>query len=178
MSHNLSIGGDGDDWIMFGKTAQSGNQLLFRSRTRTPEVHAFAEAHFMARLRCVLAENEVADGGMPKSTRDLDDYEDRLIGQLKEANAEVYLIAVVTGDGNRDLFFAARDLDDLRAGIKAAQTDIATFKLQIAPVGDKPAFLKMLTLSPEAEQAAIDAGRVHGVHSPSGGGLLGKLLGH
>ena len=172
----LSIAGDDGDWLVFSKTAQSGNILLFRSRTRSPAVQAYAAENPMARVRCVLAENEVAEGGMPKSTRDLDDFEDSLLGALQAADAEAALIAVVTGDGNRDLFFAGRDLDDLRAGIKAA-TSADTIKLQFAPVGDKPAFLAMLTLSPEDEQAAIEGGRVHEVPAPSSGGLLGKLFG-
>jgi hypothetical protein len=172
----LSINGDDDDWKLFSKKAQSGNALMFRSRTRNPEVQAFANVNQMMRVRCVLRDDQVADSGMLKSTKDLDDYEDRLLGALKEANADVYLIAVVTGDGNRDLFFAARDLDDLRAGIKAAQTDVDTFKLQLAPVGEIPAFLKMLTLSVEDEQAAFDAGRVHGIPVERGGGFLGKLF--
>ena len=172
----LSISGNDDDWMVFSKAAQSANTLMFRSRTRNPAVRAFAEEHEMARVRCVLAESEVGEGGMPKSTKDLDDFEDSLLGALQAAGAEMYLIAVVTGDGNRDLFFAARDLDDLRAGIKAAE-NAPTISLQFAPVGDKPAFLKMLTLSEEQEQAAIEQGRVHEVRSPSGGGLLGKLFG-
>jgi hypothetical protein len=172
----LSIGGDDGDWLVFSKTAQSGNTLLFRSRTRNPAVQAFVTESQMARVRCVLVEGEVAEGGMPKSTRDLDDFEDSILGVLQAAEVEVSLIAVVTGDGNRDLFFAARDLDDLRAGIKAA-TNADTIKLQVAPVGDKPAFLTMLTLSPEQEQAAIEGGRVHEVPVPSGDGLLGKLFG-
>ena len=176
MSDKLTISGDGDDWKVFSKTAQSGNMLMFRSRTRSQEVQAFAAENQMMRVRAVLREDQVGEGGMPKSTKDLDDYEDRLLGKLKEANAEVYLVAVVTGDGNRDLFFLARDLDDLRAGIKAAQTDVDTFKLQLAPVGDIPPFMTMLTLSVEQEQAAFEAGRVHGVPA-QGGGLLGKLFG-
>jgi hypothetical protein len=110
----------------------------------------------------------VRDDGMPVSTSDLDEYEDRLLGVLREANAEVHLIAVVTGGGNRDLFFVARDLDDLRTGIKAAQTDVDTFKLQLAPVGDKEGFLNGLSLSDAQVQAAIA--------KQSGGGFLGKLF--
>ena len=177
MSAQLSIAGDEANWQVFSKTPQSGNMMLFRSRTADPAVQAFALENEMARVRCVLAPGEVADGGMPRSTKDLDDFEDSLLGALQAANVDVYLIAAVTGEGNRDLFFTARDLDDLRAGIKAAE-NAPTISLQFAPIGDPPAFLKMLTLSVEREQAAIDAGRVHGVPAGrSGGGLLGKLFG-
>ena len=177
MNDKPSISGDGDDWQVFSKTAQSGTMLLFRSRTRSPAVQAFATENPMARLRCVIAPSELAEGGMPKSTKDLDDFEDSLLGALNAANADVSLIAVVTGEGNRDLFFSAHDLDDLRAGIKAAE-NAPTISLQFAPIGDPPAFLNMLTLSVEQEQAAVDAGRVHGVPvGRSGGGLLGKLFG-
>jgi hypothetical protein len=174
----LSIsGGDDGHWNIFSKTAQSGRKLLFRSRTRNPEVQAFATANQMMRVRCVLREDLVSDTGMPASSKDIEDYEDRLIGKLKEADTDVYLIAAVTGEGNRDLFFAARDLDDLRAAIKAADTDIDTFKVQYAAISDIPAFLNMLTLSDELIQAAKEAGRVHAVPVDRKGNLLGKLFG-
>jgi hypothetical protein len=175
MSDGLSISGDDDKWQMFGKTAQSGSHLLFRSRTRNPSVQAFATENQMARVRCVIAPEELAEGGMPKSTKDLDAFEDSLLGALQAANAEVHLVAVVTGDGNRDLFFTARDLDELRAGINAAE-NAPTISLQLAPISDTPAFLKMLTLSEEQERAAVEQGRVQQVPSPSGGGFLGRLF--
>ncbi len=182
MSEKLTVGGDDDVWKMFGRKGQSGNQLFFRSRTQISEVSAFAEANEMARVRCVLAEDEVGEGGMPRSTKDLDAYEDRLLGKLREADAEVYLVAVVTGEGNRDFYFAMRDVDQLRAGITAAKTEISSFSLQIAPVGDdaKSIILKALTLTPDMEQNAFAEGRAHGVpvqRSEGGGGLLGKLFG-
>ena len=176
MSEKLSISGDDDDWQVFGKTPPNGNEVLFRSRAGNPRVHAFAIENQMARVRCVLAPDQVADNGMPKSTKDVDDFEDSLLGALQAADAEVYLVAVVTGDGNRDLFFAARDLDDLRSGIKAS-TSADTIKLQLAPIGEKEAFLKGLSLSPEQTRAAIEQGRVHQVPSSSAGRFLGKLFG-
>jgi hypothetical protein len=177
MSEKLSIRGDDDDWQVFGKTPPGGKETLFRSRAGNPGVRACALENQMMRVRCVLRADQVRDDGKPISTKDLDEYEDRLLGALNAANAEVYLIAVVTGDGNRDLYFIARDLDDLRAGIKAAQTDVDTFKLQLAPVGDKEAFLKGLSLSQDQVQAAAAAGRVHEVPVQRSGGLIGKLFG-
>jgi len=176
MSDRLSISGEEDDWQVFGKTPAGANETLFRSRTGNPAVLASALATQMMRVRCVLRDDQVGPNGMPISTKDLDDYEDRLLAALTDADAEVYLIAVVTGDGNRDLFFMARDLDDLRTGIKAALTSVDTFKLQLAPVSDKEPFLKGLSLSQDQIQAAAAAGRVHEV-PVSSGGLLGKLFG-
>lgn len=176
MSAKLSISGDDDDWQVFGKTPPNGNEVLFRSRAGNPAVHAFAIENQMARVRCVLAPDQVAENGMPKSTKDVDDFEDSLLGALQAADAGVYLVAVVTGDGNRDLFFAARDLDDLRSGIRAS-TSADTIKLQLAPIGEKEAFLKGLSLSPEQTRAAIEQGRVHQVPSSSGGRFFGKLFG-
>jgi hypothetical protein len=171
MSNALSISGDDDDWQVFGKTPPGGHEVLFRSRAGNPAVQAYAIDNQMARLRCVLAPDQVREDGMPVSTGDLDDYEDSLLGALTSAGAEVYLVAVVTGDGNRDLFFAARDLDDLRAGIKASAS-AKTISLKFASVGEKEAFLKSLCLSPEQERTAI-------ARKQSGsGGLLGKLFGH
>ena len=178
MSDRLSISGDEDGWQVFGKTPPGGHQRLFRSRAGWPPVREYALENQMMRLRCVLRHDQVRDDGMPRSTKDVDDYEDRLLGALAAANAEVYLVASITGEGNRDLFFMMRDPDDLRAGIKAAQTDIDTFKLQLAPVGDdKAAFLDALSLSEEQVQAAAVAGRVHNVSKLGGGGFLGKLFG-
>ena len=164
----LSIGGDGDDWKLFGRKSQTGNEILFRSRTQVPEVQAYASEHQMARLRCVLAASEIGPNGLPKTTRDLDAFEDSLLGALEQQAAEVYLIAVVTSEGNRDLFFAARDLDDLRAGIKAA-TNAPTISLQLAPVADKAPFLKLLTLTPEMERAAFASGHAHAIPVPPRG---------
>jgi hypothetical protein len=165
------------DWKLFGRNGQSGKPLLFRSRTHVPEVREFAEQNAMGRVRCVIAESELNDAGMPRSADDLNAFEDSLVGALEAANAEVYLIALVTGEGHRDLFFAARDLDELRAGLKAAE-NAPSISLQFAPVGDIPAFLKMLTLTPEMEQSAAAAGRVLGVEVNSGGGcLLARLFG-
>jgi hypothetical protein len=168
------------DWKIFGRPGQSGMPLLFRTRTHAPDVRAYAEQHEMVRVRCVLAEGQANAAGMPSSTAELDGYEDRLLSKLEEAGAEVYLIAVVTGEGNRDLFFAMRDFDQLRAGIAAAKTDITSFKLQIAPIeGDaKASFLKQLTLTPEMEQRAAAEGRAHGVEVEQGSrGLIARLFG-
>jgi len=169
------------DWKLFGRNGQSGRPLLFRSRTHVPEVREYAEQNQMARVRCVIAEGELNDAGMPRSADDLNAFEDSLVGALEAANAEVYLIALVTGEGHRDLFFAARDLDELRAGLKAAE-NAPTISLQLAPVGGeaKASFLDQLTLTPEMEQRAAAQGRVHGVQVERGGksgGLLGKLFG-
>src|SRR5262249_15929458 len=101
MSEKLSISGDDDDWQIFSKAPQSGKVTLFRSRTRNPKVKAFAAENQMARIRCVLAPDQVAESGMPKSTKDLDDFEDSLLGALTSADVDVSLIAVVTGEGNR-----------------------------------------------------------------------------
>ena len=169
------------DWKLFGRNGQSGKPLLFRSRTHVPEVRQYAEQNQMARVRCVIAEGELNDAGMPRSADDLNAFEDSLVGALEAANAEVYLIALVTGEGHRDLFFAARDLDELRAGLKAAE-NAPTISLQLAPVGGdaKASFLDQLTLTPEMEQRAAAQGRVHGVQVERGsksGGFLGKLFG-
>ena len=179
MSDELSIGGDEDGWQVFSKTPKGGGlRRLFRSRAGWPPVRSYALEHPMMRVRCLLNPDQVRDDGMPRSTKDMDEYEDRLLAALTEANAEVYLIASVTGEGNRDLFFAARDLDDLRAGVNAARlSSVDTFKLQLAPIKDNEQFLDFLSLSEEQVQAAAAAGRVHDVSKLGGGGFLRKLFG-
>jgi hypothetical protein len=168
------------NWKLFGRNGASGQPLLFRSRTHAPEVREFVEQNGMARIRCILAEGETNDAGMPKSAKDLDDYEDRLTGKLEEAGSDVILIAVVTGEGNRDLYFALRDFDELRQGITAAKADVSSFRLQIAPIGGdaEGSFLDLLTLTPEMQQRAAAAGRVHEVEvERRDGGLIAKLFG-
>jgi len=176
MSRQFSIAGAEDDWSIFSRKLQSGNDLLIRSRTGNAALSAYAAENFMARLRCVVPPDEVNAAGMPTSTAKLDAFEDSLIGALEAASGEVYQLAVATGDGNRDFYFAARDGDDLRAAIKAATCDEA-IKLQFAPIGDQAGFIKIITLSPDEAKAAAEAGRVHGIPAKSGGGLLGKLFG-
>jgi hypothetical protein len=153
MSKDFTIAGNEDDWNIFSRTVRSGQKLLIRSRTGNAALSAFAAGNFMARLRCVIPPDAVNAAGMPESTAALDAFEDSLIGALEAASAEVYQLAVTTGEGNRDLYFTARDGDDLRAAIKAATCDEA-IKLQFAPIGDRAAFLKVITLSPEEAQAA------------------------
>ena len=94
---------------IFSRKLQSGNDLLIRSRTGNAALSAYAAENFMARLRCVIPPDEVNAAGMPDSTAKLDAFEDSLIGALEAASAEVYQLAVATGDGNRDyLFHGAR----------------------------------------------------------------------
>jgi hypothetical protein len=176
MNEKFSAGGDGEHWQVFGKTPKGGNQRLYRSRASCPRVRAYAVDNQMARLRCVLRDDQVRVDGMPKSTLDLDHYEDQLLGALEAADADVCLIASVTGDGNRDLFFAARDLEDLRAAIQGMNTNVDTFKLQLAPIAEKEQFLDSLSLSSEQVQAAAAAGRVHEMSQLESGGFLRRLF--
>ena len=179
MADKLSISGDEDGWQVFGKTPKGGGmKLLFRSRAGWPPVREYALANEMMRVRCAVRPDQVRDDGMPRNTKDLHEYEDRLLAALAEAKAEVYFIASVTGDGNRDLYFAARDLDDLRAGVNASRlSDVDSFTLQLAPLKGAEEFLNFLSLSEEEVQAAVAAGRAHDVSKLGGGSFLGKLFG-
>ena len=179
MSDRVSISGDEDGWQVFGKSPKGGGmRRLFRSRAGWPPVREYALANQMMRVRCALRPDQVRDDGMPRSTKDLDDYEDRLLAALNEENSEVYFIASVTGEGNRDLFFAARDLDDLRAAINAARlSSVNSFTLQLAPVKESEQLLDFLSLSEAEVQTAAAAGRVHDVSKLGGAGFLGKLFG-
>lgn len=178
MSEKLSISGDDDAWQVFAKSPKGGGlRMLFRSRAGRPSVRAYALENPMMRVHCALRPDQVRDDGMPKSAKDLDDYEDRLLAALKEADAEVYFIASVTGTGSRDLYFTARDLDDLRAGVNAARlASVDTFKLQLAPLSGQEDFLDFLSLSEEQVEAAAAAGRVHDVSTLGRGGFLGRLF--
>ena len=99
----------------------------------------------MARVRCELPPEQVNDGGMPVSTAELDEFEDRLIEALEAAGAQTYEIAVVTGDGHRDLWFAAEEGDELREAIKAVPGQ-PSFALKLARIdGPRDGLLNSLT---------------------------------
>ena len=70
----------------------------------------FAEANFMARVRCVLPRDQVNENGMPLSTASMDEWEDKVLAELG-GRARPTEVAVVTGAGVRDLFFAAVEGD-------------------------------------------------------------------
>jgi hypothetical protein len=179
LSDKLSITGDEDGWQVFARSPKAGGlRLLFRSRAGWPPVRAYALQHPMMRLRCALRSDQVRDDGLPRSTKDMDDYEDRLVTGLTEANAEVYLIASVTGGGNRDLYLTARDLDDIRTGVNAARVStVDTFTLQLAPLKENEEFLDFLSLSADEVKEAVSAGRAHHVSDLNARGLFGKLFG-
>ena len=152
----LTIGGNGDEWKVFGRKSQTGSEILFRSRTQRPEVQAYAQANPMARIRFALGVKG--------------DFEQALLTALEAADAEVYLIATITSEGNRDLFFAARDLAQLREGIAAADNP-GKIAIQFAAISDadRPNFMKLLTLTPEMEKAAFAMGRARAVPVPGAG---------
>ncbi len=109
---------------------------------------------------------------MPKSTSELDEFEDTLIKGLSERNAQTYLIAVVTGEGNRDLFWAGVDGAEIRDVVRAVP-DNPSFKLKFADVGAdaKTLFLDGLTVPAEAlERAKAEAGKRAGFFSRLLGG--------
>ena len=176
MSDKLSISGETDGWQVFAKSPKGGGlRMLFRSRAGWPPVRAYALENPMMRVRCALRTDQVRDDGMPKSTKDLDGYEDRLLAALTEADAEVYFVASVTGAGSRDLYFTARDLDDLRCGVNAARLEsVETFKLQLAPLTGREEFLDFLSLSEKEVRAAAAAGRTHEASTLSRGGFMAK----
>jgi hypothetical protein len=144
---SLSIAGDPGEWKLFGRKSQAGGEILFRSRTQLPEVQAYMRANPMARIRFSV-----------EGTRG--EFEESLLKALEAANAEVCLLATITSDGNRDLFFAAHDLKQLRDAISVADNPGKVI-VQFAPVNDadKPKFIKLLTLTPEMEKAAFAQGR-------------------
>ena len=153
----LTIGGNPNDWKLFGRKSQTGGEVLFRSRTQIPAVEAYARANPMARIRFPLA----GKGG---------GFEQSLLSALEASNAEVYLLATISSEGNRDLFFAARDLKQLREGIDAADNP-GKVVVQFAAIddADKVKFLKLVTLSPEMEKAAFAQGRAQAVPVPNAG---------
>jgi len=170
MTEKLTIAGEEDDWVMFSRTPQGGQPVFIRSRTGSPHVREFAVVNFFARLRCTLLPEDVAETGLPKSTEALDAFEDALIATLTAANAQTYLVGVVTGQGVRDFFFTAKEGSELSAALKSLEGE-RPFTTALAK-GDPAPFLAVLTLSPQDRAKA----NYHGIPTDSGG-ILGKLFG-
>jgi hypothetical protein len=126
----LSIAGDGAEWAVFTRQTMDGKPVVVRSRAARQELKDFAASNIMARLRCIPSDGQVNDAGMPLIIEILDDYEDTLISQLESTKAVAYEIAVVTGAGCRDLFFAIAHKEELSDAIEKIRAS-RPFKLQV-----------------------------------------------
>jgi hypothetical protein len=171
MTGKLTIGGEDAEWVMFSRTPPGGQPVFIRSRTHQPDVRDFAAKNFFARVRCTLPPEELTENGLPKSTDALDAFEDALLAALTAANAQTYLIGVVTGQGVRDLFFSAAEGAELSAAVKSIEAE-RPFTAALAK-GDPAPFLAILTLSPADRAKAT----YHGIPAQGGSGVLGKLFG-
>jgi hypothetical protein len=133
------------EWTVFPHQTQDGRPVIVRSRVGESHVREFAEANFMARVRCVLPRDQVDENGMPLSTASLDEWEEKVLAELG-AGARAHEVAVVTGAGMRDLFFAAVDGQELLTAISNVEGDF-TFELRLAEV-DGPREGLLNSLSP------------------------------
>jgi hypothetical protein len=133
------------EWTLFPHQTQDGRPVMVRSRLGEPNVREFAEANFMARARCVLPRDQVNEDGMPLSTESMDEWEEKVLAELG-AGARTYAVAVVTGGGVRDLFFAAAEGQELLTAISNVEGDF-TFELRLAEV-DGPREGLLNSLSP------------------------------
>ena len=134
----------GTDWAVFPHQTQDAQPVIVHSRIGEPSVREFAEANFIARVRCVLPRGQVNENGMPLSTQSMDEWEDKVLTELGP-DARTYLVAVVTGAGVRDLFFTAAEDTELLAAISNVDGDF-TFELQLARVdGPREGLLNSLT---------------------------------
>lgn len=140
----ISNSGNSAEWTVFPHQTQDGRPVIVRSRVGEPGVREFAEANFMARVRCVLPRDQVNEHGMPLSTASLDEWEDKVLAGI--GGGATYEVAVVTGAGVRDLFFAAVEGDELLAAISNVEGNF-TFELQLAQV-DGPREGLLNSLSP------------------------------
>ena len=64
----ISTSDNSNDWNVFVHQTQDGRPVIVRSRVGDPSVRNFAEANFMARIRCVLPRDQINENGMPLST--------------------------------------------------------------------------------------------------------------
>jgi hypothetical protein len=137
---------DVSEWSVFPNQTQDGRAVIMRSRLGNPDVRKFAEDNFMARARCVLVRDQINDAGMPVTTAELDEWEAKLLAELEQIGGQTYEIAVVTGAGVRDLFFAAVDGDELLAAVASVEGTFP-FELQMSRV-DGPREGLLNSLSP------------------------------
>lgn len=128
--NELSVGGSGPEWSVFTRLDQNEHRVIVRSRANHGELRAFASSHPMVRLRCTPTDNSINSEGMPTNTAVLDEYEDALVAQLEQSKAEAYLVAVVTGAGCRDFFFAITHNEEINDAIKKIWR-YRPFKLQV-----------------------------------------------
>ena len=133
------------EWAVFPHQTQDGRPVIVRSRVGEPNVREFAETTFMARVRCVLPRDQVNEHGMPLSTASMDEWEEKLLAELG-AGSRTHEVAVVTGAGVRDLFFAAVEGQELLDAISNVEGNF-TFELQLAQV-DGPREGLLNSLSP------------------------------
>jgi hypothetical protein len=127
ISNNVAM----PEWSVFAHQTQDGQPIVVRSRVGEPSVRDFAETNFLARARCTLPRDQVAETGMPVSTASMDEWEDKVLSEI--GAEQTYLIAVVTGAGVRDLFFTAAEEQELIDAISNVEGNF-TFELQLAPV--------------------------------------------
>ncbi|MEO5866327.1 MAG: DUF695 domain-containing protein [Sphingomonas sp.] len=120
MVNCFSVAGDGAEWAVFACDTKTGRRAIVRSRLPNQALHDFGIDHHLARVRMTLAEADVTDTGMPRSTAEIDEFEDRVLAALEQAGAQTYLLAVITADGYRDLFFAAVEEGALRTALNAS----------------------------------------------------------
>jgi hypothetical protein len=136
---------DVSEWSVFPNQTQDGRPVIVRSRLANPDVRKFAEDNFMARARCVLVRDQINDAGMPVTTAQLDEWEGKLLAELEQIGGQTYEIAVVTGAGVRDLFFAAVDGDELIAAIANVEGTFP-FELQMSRIdGSREGLLNSLS---------------------------------
>jgi hypothetical protein len=140
----ISNSGDSAEWSVFPHQTQDGRPVIVRSRVGEPSVREFCEANFMARVRCVLPRDQVNENGMPLSTASLDEWEDKVLAGI--GSGATHEVAVVTGAGMRDLFFAAVEGEELLAAISNVEGRF-NFELQLAKI-DGPREGLLNSLSP------------------------------
>jgi hypothetical protein len=146
ISNNVAM----PEWSVFPHQTQDGRPIIVRSRLGEPSVRRFAEDNFMVRARCALPRDQVNENGMPVSTGSMDEWEDKCVAELEGMGSQTHLIAVVTGAGVRDLFFAAIEGDELLTAISNVEGDF-TFELQLARI-DGPREGLLNSLTPALEQ--------------------------
>ena len=103
----FSVDGSEDSWALLERVSRDDRPLVVRVRDNG-ELLAHAERTGLAVVGGRIRSDFLADRGMPSSgiSEDLDAWEDDIIAAIQSQGVEAFALAVVNGDGRKDLVFA------------------------------------------------------------------------
>ena len=140
----FSVSGEDATWTVFERRSNDDWPLIVNSRLSDNELVDFATANEMVVVMRQYMGDNVNAWGMPQIGDALYEWDDLLVGEIKTRNIPAVLLATVTGEGARDMYFAiGKDANitpavhalpqiDGQMGVMSCDDKVTTFAL-IAP---------------------------------------------